>query len=677
MCVTEFASYSNGSAISSTVLMGNSSKFPQENFRNLEMRKTQIRLNSHHHTVTEALSVAQYRWELRQNSPKKTLSKFDDEKDADTIIMVTSNSRHQAPALVAYGVIVLLVCLIVFMNVIGENGFVQSVDRSDTISKWTVKTINYTALFSSAMSASYIDIDAIILEDAARVAPQPDYSLSGRTNNTSEIMPSLAHSINESDLRIAVNGKQVAPSTKYSSLEQTIIDTTRLLYKNSPHLDKWLAAPMPKVYFYDTIPKNWSDVPTISRCVNEKWLRESAPDGGERFINWTNCLWEPKVCDDVRGPRLNLRQEVKFMNYKANYNNDVAFVQWFEGYPQKTNIASEADLFFVPYPHWSHCICNRDLRAGSIACQMGVAEIEENVLKHLAHYEAYKERHLFLFGTDWGIVRKAVRNHFLESMSISLGPADACKGKTKELCGHFVTPYLSSGAAFQPGAIRELGEDWWMSRNRTYSVGAAFGTPRDFELRVELMKNHSIHFGASVGGLPLDLLDLGLERRQLLPSRITEVYNSSVFCPILPGDGCPQKRFFDVILNGCIPVVPVFTPSDERGYPTFWKWSDRCSIRRTYPFSKGYFFDDLDAGIDYMSLVVAFDGFCGIPCMKSAMEAVMRNSTELQRLRGTMKEYAGLFTFGLGENMYKNVDAFTAMLVSVRHYLFKLDEKKR
>jgi hypothetical protein len=59
------------------------------------------------------------------------------------------------------------------------------------------------------------------------------------------------------------------------------------------------------------------------------------------------------------------------------------------------------------------------------------------------------------------------------------------------------------------------------------------------------------------------------------------------------------------------------------------------------------------------------------------MEAVMKNVTELQRLRGTMKEYACLFTFGLDGNMYKNVDAFTGMLVSVRHYLAKLDEKKR
>mmetsp|Transcript_12544 Transcript_12544/g.20888 ORF Transcript_12544/g.20888 Transcript_12544/m.20888 type:complete len:625 (+) Transcript_12544:44-1918(+) len=622
--------------------------------------------------------------------------------------MVKQN-RHQPPLVLAYGGIVILVCLVVFMNMVGKYGSMQSVESSSTISKWKkMQAINYTALFSSAMATSHIDIAEVtsiiadtvtnitIVEDFLAPLSRQNASERGRaggTQNQSDSSLLVAHqnasdifgaagrnrADNEelksiTDMRTTTN-KKIDTSTKQALFEQAVVDTTQILYKNSLDLDKWLAVPLPKVYFYDTLPKNWSDVPTISRCVNEKWLRESNPEGGIRYINWTNCLWEPEVCDDIKAPRLNMRQEQKFMNYKANYNNDVAFIQWFDGYPRKTTNASEADLFFVPYPHWSHCICNRDLTSGSAKCRFGVDEIEENVLKHLAHYEDYKERHLFLFGADWGLVRKSVRDHFDKSMTISLGPTDACKGKANELCSHYVTPYLSSGAAYQPETVSRLGDEWWTIRNRTYSVGAAFGTPQHFHLRVELMKNQSIHFGNSVGGLPLDLVDLGQDRIQIPSSRIMEIYNQSIFCPILPGDGCPQKRFFDVILSGCIPIVPIFTPSDEEGYPTFYQWSDRCSIRRTYPFSKGYFFEDQNAGIDYMSIVVTFDGFCGIKCMKSAMEEVMGNATELKRLRTTMKEYVGLFTFGLDENMYKSVDAFTAMLVTLRHYLFKLDEK--
>jgi hypothetical protein len=40
------------------------------------------------------------------------------------------------------------------------------------------------------------------------------------------------------------------------------------------------------------------------------------------------------------------------------------------------------------------------------------------------------------------------------------------------------------------------------------------------------------------------------------------------YCHIFPGDGCAQKCFFDVILNGCIPLVPISQSSkdEERGF---------------------------------------------------------------------------------------------------------------
>lgn len=170
-------------------------------------------------------------------------------------------------------------------------------------------------------------------------------------------------------------------------------------------------------------------------------------------------------------------------------------------------------------------------------------------------------------------------------------------------------------------------------------------------------------------------MDPGAKCVQLLDLEgITEegFHHSSMFCPVLPGDGCAQKRLFDVILSGCIPVVPRFTPSDEKGYPTFFNWMKRCSIRRTYPFARGSFFDDPAAGIDYESLVVSFDGLCGIACMKPAIEVVMNNATEMKRLQDNMRRYAKLFAFGLDENMYQSVDAFSAMLVAMRHYVSKI-----
>lgn len=452
------------------------------------------------------------------------------------------------------------------------------------------------------------------------------------------------------------------------SLEEVVRETTRLLYKDSPNLDKWLSAPLPKIYIYQSLSKEWSDVSTISQCVNDNFLNTVTSEGKTIPLNWTNCLWEPEICDDVENPGSS-RNEQKLMNYKMNYNNDVAYLQFFRGYSHLTSDPADADIFLVPYPHWSHCLCKRDMSQSSSRCPYGIDEIRGEILDKLPYYQNFTDRHLFLFGADWGLVKRQVQKALTNSMTISLGPADGCKGRTDKLCGHLVTPYLSAGAAYQPQA---LGDNRWQAQRREFSVGAVLGTPDDFRLRLELMRNKSIHVGDSVGGLPVKLIDLGESRTQLAPKEIMEVYRSSMFCPVLPGDGCPQKRFFDVILSGCIPVVPLFTPSDEEGYPTFFNWMNRCSVRRTYPFAKGSFFGDPAAGIDYESLVVSFDGLCGIACMKPAIEEVMRNQTAIKILRGNMRTYAKLFSFGLDDNMYKSMDAFWAMLLTMRHYVFNL-----
>jgi hypothetical protein len=74
-----------------------------------------------------------------------------------------------------------------------------------------------------------------------------------------------------------------------------------------------------------------------------------------------------------------------------------------------------------------------------------------------------------------------------------------------------------------------------------------------------------------------------------------------------------------------------------------------------------------------MDLVVTFDGFCGLPCIKEAMEKVMANHTELQRLRTNLYTFARLFRFGLGKKAFQDVDAFSAVLISIRHYIFGLN----
>jgi hypothetical protein len=146
----------------------------------------------------------------------------------------------------------------------------------------------------------------------------------------------------------------------------------------------------------------------------------------------------------------------------------------------------------------------------------------------------------------------------------------------------------------------------------------------------------------------------------------TEIYRNSTFCPVLPGDGTPQKRFFDVIMSGCIPVVYVF-PGDEDGRPSFHP--HRVSLSRSYPFARGVFFNDTNAGIDIESLVIAINGTCGVPCMKEKLEAEIANTETLTNRRLMLRKYASLFSLGLDNEQHTSVDAFSATIVTLRHHL--------
>ena len=50
-----------------------------------------------------------------------------------------------------------------------------------------------------------------------------------------------------------------------------------------------------------------------------------------------------------------------------------------------------------------------------------------------------------------------------------------------------------------------------------------------------------------------------------------ELYRGSIICPILAGGAPQQRRFFDSILNGCLPVVlECKLPGDKIGNTKIW-----------------------------------------------------------------------------------------------------------
>merc|ERR1712066_510391 len=74
---------------------------------------------------------------------------------------------------------------------------------------------------------------------------------------------------------------------------------------------------------------------------------------------------------------------------------------------------------------------------------------------------------------------------------------------------------------------------------------------------------------------------------------ILEEMFRSVFCPVVQGDVPHQKRLFDAMLTGCIPVVAAF-PAHEEGQVSWWL-PGGPPIERMVPFP-----DD----IDYRSFVL-------------------------------------------------------------------------
>ena len=454
--------------------------------------------------------------------------------------------------------------------------------------------------------------------------------------------------------------------------DTVIQETTRILYQNSEKLDYWLQQPPPKVYIYQTLPDHMS-VAAVSECIDQKY--NSIP---KQQLHTASCGWFPKVCNENStsyNPHYNV--------YRDNFNSDVFIIQRFQTYKHQTTDPSSADLFLVPYPHRSHCFCHHETppQKNIYSCGYSFKYIQSNVLNHLNYYNNYtKHRHLFILGSDFALSNPPFRREGM--FHVTTGPADGCrqnrhsKGKHwTELCGSITVPFVNSEEPYQPNVMnQQRTEDWWLTRPRKYAMAVVMGTPPQLGIRREFMQQQKNLFGndGTIGGLPIFVQDIGGRQRFLTNhDDVMKLYQNAIFCPTLAGDDCGQKRFFDVLMSGCIPVVVSYPDSDEPTWPSWFK-PQSCSIRRSYPYSVGTFYGDIKAGINFMDFVVQVNGTCGLKCMKSTLEELMNQPLEVTRMRMGLRKYAHLFSYGIGNASSESVDAFSALLVTIRHYLASL-----
>jgi len=414
----------------------------------------------------------------------------------------------------------------------------------------------------------------------------------------------------------------------------------------------------------------------------------------------------PEELRVVRNCRIEQLINVTMEPYPSNDNriSDVGLIQLFETYPQRVYDPSLADVFVVPYPHASHCFSSC-LRGGSYQPNCGGVQqslIDTLIDDHLTWFHGRNiERHLFLLSTSHMLNRKlqmaplkfviGPRIYKLDQTSTKYLPRMNPRHHEnfRQQLGTFIIPYMNTHPWMQPSIIRSRPSDWW-TRPRTYSFVYLFGgrnkrtkdDPRIHRRRFErymVRKNYT-----TIGGKPFLLQEQGTI--QFSPEDTFHLYQESVFCPCLPGDTVTQKRFYDVILNGCIPVVLRFPHGGENGNnephegkanastaatTTTWHPFENSRLEASLPFAHpDQYHGDLDLLINYTNIVIEVD----LPASNLAQAMIdwlaPERANALKDRQNAMKAIAPLLTYGLGPlEAHQSDDAFSRLLRGLKHYL--------
>lgn len=364
-------------------------------------------------------------------------------------------------------------------------------------------------------------------------------------------------------------------------------------------------------------------------------------------IYWqqSNCGWNRHVCKE----KVWQKEYSTFRQYGA----DVTIIEKFKHYENLVNKTDEADIFVVPYPHSSQC---RSPPHGEnwMHCGGVSRDYTKKMVKSLfAFSPTTKDRHFFLLTGDWS------NNHeHLEDMPLyaTLGgyPNVYHNHLLPKGVNNIVIPPPVLEPEYQPSALAKT--NW--TRQRKFSVYMNAGLVSAERREVDAILNSV----PSVGGLPTIQTHIeGHRNFPLPPSKIWENYRNTVFCPVLKGDLPFQKRFYDVSLSGCLPVV-FTTPSwdfKETNCNSWWSWASPSYVD-THPFARGGRTRRRGQSIDYRDFVVEVSG--GSKNMIPTLEKLMKDKKKLRAKQEALGRHARKLVYGLDDDMYAEGDAFDELL---------------
>ncbi len=431
------------------------------------------------------------------------------------------------------------------------------------------------------------------------------------------------------------------------SMKPTSVDRTMLAYPTEswkPDLNDWILQDLGlKVFVYDKA--TWpNEIGKVHEC---------------RLLQYGN---ESEPADTVNDNRI----------------GDIGIIQLFQTYPGRVYDPKQADVFVVPYPHASHCFSDK-CRSGPYQPNCGGVPqslIDDLVDRQLTYFQGLDiDRHLFILSASHMLNRKLQmaalkfviggRIYKLDKQSQNYLPRmnPRFKSNPKQL-GNFIIPYLNSHPWLQPKIIRSRPLEWW-TRPRKYSFSFVFGTrnrkttadPRIYRRQFQNYLNKTAD--GTLGGLPYSLIS---NPKGLTPEAMLELYQDSTFCPCLPGDTVTQKRFFDVILSGCLPVVLQFRHKNFISWHPF----DNSNLNNTVPFAHPQQYGP-NLLVNYSTFVVQSDSPKAIT---QTMLNILKNPEDLKQRQVAMSHVAPLLTFGLGpDNAHRYDDAFARLLRGLKHYL--------
>jgi hypothetical protein len=412
-------------------------------------------------------------------------------------------------------------------------------------------------------------------------------------------------------------------------------------------------------YVYDNLTTQYTPQ-KVSECLENYGNRSSNMSKTDFYS--VHCDWSSSICSPQ-----NHTQGSHYSDRRLNRNADAVLARLFLNYqgPLRTFNPRRASIFIVPYPASSQKECFRVKHASKL--KAALTQHERALLKTLEFWKEAPTRHLFLYsgGLDHSYLSEYIQRS-KGSMIAMLGP--------RRRPGHLVIPYANTHSHYQPNSLPQTLRAGF--HNKRYALSAVLSKEisGNGQIRKDFLEKADVWFSQNqIHGLPVKIIEIGSNSSRRLPdeSEVMKLYRESIFCPIFRGDSPIQKRFFDVLLSGCIPVVMTYyrTPnSNNYQNATSYFAEGAVTVTDTYPFAKSTFDGRSDLGIEYSSLVVEIPGGC-LECIGPTLKNILSRPELLREKQNHLASLSTLFSYGMEGNFLKHPDAVSALLVQAKHYV--------